>query len=427
MQTERMSLEPGQHSAKTATVKQISDTLWYVRWTARLPTGERIKGRNQAKTRQLARRRAVEAAEARIKNPHAVEWKPSHKLADFVKAVSTPQIESPRLAEASRAAYARDLGLLMGICNSDDHKHSASLKGLMIGSAMRFRTLENCLLEISHLHGYETARGVKVVLGKYVIGQLVRSGAIDHNPLAEIQIDLKTGAKPFDKRPTGKALATEDYFRVVNHLLALKPEAGVAGPKRGRWSKDVIVGRRRNAIDLTLLQAATGLRIGEARQLEWDRHIEVRGGVLYVLVTPEITKTPKGREIPIADLLVAKHLLARRELLPASARYVIGAPSDPDKKWDSRNAREMVADLYKEMSAALNIELMKVLRSHLWRATLNTLTEDRLSVGKRSAMFGHSKEVNVAHYTDVEDVSGMVRIMSELRAEHAESTPKSTL
>lgn len=69
---------------------------------------------------------------------------------------------------------------------------------------------------------------------------------------------------------------------------------------------------------------------------------------------------------------------------------LIGQPADRTKKWDHRNATGSAAELYLKMHKILGIEAFEHERSHVWRATLNTLLVDVLSAEKRSGQFGHS-------------------------------------
>lgn len=197
----------------------------------------------------------------------------------------------------------------------------------------------------------------------------------------------------------GQALTGKEYDKVLNHLLAQTPGKG-DGLTLARS-----IDKRRSVIDLTLLQATTGLRITEARTLTWD-NVEVDGdGQMHLTVTEEISKTHRARTVPVLDDRVQAHLLTRRNTI--GGRYVVGAPGDPDTEWDRANALKAVKKLYIELSTDLAIPLLHDIRSHVWRATLNTLLIELPEV-HRAAYFGHDESVNRTAYTDTTDTTAMV-------------------
>ncbi|OBA30294.1 hypothetical protein A5766_15925 [Gordonia sp. 852002-51296_SCH5728562-b] len=265
-------------------------------------------------------------------------------------------------------------------------------------TAVKYRTLEKALKGIAAEHGSETARQCRGVISKYVITQLIRDEVIDGSPLAGVTIDL--GSVKKSTKPTGGlALGRKDYHRVLHHLLALDPTDGITAPRRGPYTIDHRIAVRRNAIDMMLLQATTGLRIGEARQITWDQSDTTADHRMTVTVTEEISKTKKGRTVPVLNAAASEHLLARRETIGGD--YIVGAPSDPSKVWDQANAQKAARTLYREVADALDIELLRTHLTHVWRATLNTLLLDVLPAEVRAAHFGHDTDQNRRTYTDV--------------------------
>ena len=72
--------------------------------------------------------------------------------------------------------------------------------------------------------------------------------------------------------------------------------------------------------------------------------------------------------------------------------------------------------MYIELAQVLDIELLETARTHVWRATLNSLLLDSVPEVVRAAFFGHDAAVNRSAYTDLTDTSGMVTAARRLRA-----------
>ena len=305
--------------------------------------------------------------------------------------MSGPAIESAKLEEGSKRRYRVALAQLR-----------ARLKAHTIATGTRFRVLEETLQSIAKDHGSESARQARTVLGRYVIQQLIRDELMAGNPLSGMGIDLSSD-KPKPQR-AARALTRKELNAAIDWLLGLDPAEGVEKPARGRWSREDAVAKRRNVIDLALLQACSGLRVAEANALTWDvfdRSAEVTK-----------SKTHKGRVVPLLFPDVVKNLAKRKSL---GGAYVIGAPTDGKKVWDRDNARKECAKLYPEIGTAIKCpEVFDHGRTHLWRESLNSLMLD-VPVEVRAAYFGHDKEVNRRYYTDTTDVSPMVAAAKKLR------------
>ncbi|TFD01326.1 site-specific integrase [Cryobacterium sinapicolor] len=250
-----------------------------------------------------------------------------------------------------------------------------------------------------------------------MLQQLNRDELIHGNPLLGMSIDLKTNAKPVTVERGGKALTRTQYYSVLDFLLDLDPADGQSKPRRGRWSLDDRIAKRRNAIDLTLLQATTGLRVSEANAITFSRHMETEDdGTLHVIVTEDISKTHRERRVPVLDDRVAQRLLTRQNAATGHPAYVIGSPSDGTTIWDRRNCTAEIAKLYVELAQELHIKLLDTSRTHVWRATLNSLLLTQVPEVIRAAFFGHDAAVNRASYTDLTDTSSMVAAARRLRA-----------
>ena len=417
MNTQRAAttrLEPGEHSIDRANPRRREDKgVYWLDWSIRLSDGRMLNKRSQGVTVGEVKRRAKASAKELLTTGGGV-WKTSSKFSEYLNQVSRSAIEKAKLRPNSQTRYLLALSHIAGDCTA--HGHTESLKGHSLGSGTTFRALENCLLEIAILHGAESSRQARSVLSKYVVQQLIRDGVLDHNPLAGMSIDLKSEARPHGRTQGGQALKRSEYNAVLDYLLNLDPAKGQTKPSRGRWSLEDRVAKRRNIIDLTLLQASTGLRVSEANAISWG-HIETAdNGVVHVRITEEISKTHKGRSVPIMDEQVAERILARQNAAKDLTELVIGSPADPTTIWDRDNCRKTAAQFYAELAEALGIELLSTARTHVWRATLNSLTLGDVPEVTRAALFGHDVAVNRAAYTDLSDTSSMVSAVRRLRA-----------
>lgn len=375
-------------------------------WTIALQDGRTLRKTSQAATKGEVRRRAKAKATEILASGVGSVWKNNDKLSKYLVEVSRPAIDSAPLRDSSKSRYRLAVRLLMGECSAE-HVHAHSLRTHTIGSGVRFRVLENCLKEIARLHGEESAHQARSVLSKYVLDELVRDELIPSSPIAGKRIDLARGRAPGSARG-GRALNAEDWSKVVGHLLTLDPAEGIEAPKQGRWTFADRVAVKRNAIDLTLFQAATGLRVGEAVALTWnDIDVDDQGQV-YVTVSDLVSKTHRGRRAPILDRRVAERILARRGSEVSDEDYIIGSPALPTRRWAQRQRGKAIETLYLEMAQELEIKLLLTARSHVWRSTLNTLLLDSVPEAQRAAFFGHNAATNRGHYTDVTDTSAMI-------------------
>lgn len=75
-------------------------------------------------------------------------------------------------------------------------------------------------------------------------------------------------------------------------------------PKRGRYTAEQRTAIRERAVEVTLLQAETGLRISEACRLT-RADVDADADPLTVTVTPGVSKTHRGRTVPVMDPRVA--------------------------------------------------------------------------------------------------------------------------
>ena len=85
---------------------------------------------------------------------------------------------------------------------------------------------------------------------------------------------------------------------------------------------------------------------------------------------------------------------------------MIGSPAKPESRWNQRQRSEHTAVLYDQIAEALDIPEMHVERTHVWRATLNSITaRDGVPEAVRTAHLGHTSAVNRTRYTDLRDMA----------------------
>lgn len=406
-------LDPGEHSIDRATVtervlkgKPVQVLDWAVRLhDGRLLDKQRTQGATATEVKRKAKKRAAELLAGGGHSP----WKGRDPITKYLDEVTAKAFEDAGLRDDTLRQYRRAQAHL-----------KRELTGYSISAAWHYDVLVRALYSIRDENGPESARQAKTVLGKYVAQPLMRHRLTDRYPLQGAKLDLKRGAKPSARPKTGgQGLKPDEQERVIVWLLGLDPAEGVEKPKRGRWGIEVRIAKRRRTIDLTLLQAGTGLRIGEALQVTRKLLYDGDGGVLHVNVTKDIAKTGIARQVPVYDPRIEAHL---RKLLDQGTRpdeYLIGAPSDAMKRWGKTGnggAAQQVAALYQQMAEELDVPLMEHARTHLWRTTLGSrLAEAGVDREDYAATLGHDEETNEKHYTEGVPTS---RLAAAYRAKH---------
>lgn len=392
----RRRLNPGEDSIETVSATKQPNGGYLVQWSICLYDGRvLVRQKSRGKTAGEARANArAKAAELLLNSGNAGKYKPTSAISEYIDDVSQTAVIKADLRPNTRARYDLCLAQL-----------GTALDGHTIATALRFRVLEDALQAIASKHGTESARQARNVLSKYVIGQLIRDDLASGNPLTGMSIDLghhKAKAKPAG----GRALPANAYDRVLVHLLDLDPTEGISAPKRGKYTLADRIGVRRSAIDLTLLQMSTGLRISEARTLAWSDVSTDVDGTLRVTVTEERSKTHRARTVPVLDDRVSAHLSRRRKKTGGS--LVVGAPAKPSTVWEASNAQKAVKRLYAELAEDCDAPLLTEAGSHVWRATLNTMYLGKIPDAVRAAYFGHDEEINRSAYTDTTDTSALL-------------------
>lgn len=411
MTASKSRIAPGQTSIDRAGVRKDGNG-YAIDWRIRLPDGRLLTKRSKGPTKGIARQRARDKAAELLRTQGRTTWKSTDLITDYIEQVSIPMIQgSARLRPRSKARYATVVNLLI-----EAFKTSQSTQGYTIAGGTQFRTLEAVLQEIAQNHGRENAHHARTILSKYVLQNLIRDGLITSNPLLNETIDLGLPMDDDDDKPRrgGHALTLQEYADVVQHLLQIVPEDGISKPKRGCYTLEDRVAKRRNTIDITLLQAATGLRVSEANAITWKDVTFQPNNQAMVHVSKSISKTHRMRDVPVLLPAVVQRLENRWAHRENDSDHVIGAPVDASKQWDAGNCGKATARLYMELADDLHIELLKTARTHVWRTTLNTMLLGSVPEIIRAAYFGHTQEINRDSYTDTTNMQPMLGAFNAL-------------
>lgn len=395
----RVALKPGEHTAGQIKPERQANGAYFGRFSLCLMDGKTVRLKVTAPTVGEWRTKAIAAAEEALRAAgSAGTWKPTSQMSQYIEQVSMPAVQASALRDRSKAKYQHLLNILR-----------EEFRGYSIHDATRFRRLETVLKGIARERGAESGRNARNVLSKWVLQQLIRDEVITGNPLAGMSIDLGS-VKKKAKSAGGKALTDAEYERALDYLLSIDVE-DVPAPKRGRFTTADRVEHRRTTVELTLLQATTGFRIGEALSLRLDE-VEDDGQQITVTVPAERSKTHRGRTVPVLDAHVTQRLRERVERRQEGV-LVFPAPAVPDSAWDQANAQKAVKKLLGEVARECSIPVLTEVSSHVWRATLNTRAMNAgVPAEIRAAYFGHDAEVNRTAYTDVRDTSGLVEALS---------------
>lgn len=416
-------LTAGQHSIDRATPRWSDRAGAYVvDWSVRLHDGKLIEKRSQGQTKGKARLAARQTAQRLLTVSGDSEWSPGDMITDYITQTVPGRIRASKLSDNTVDRYAIVTRLLAGECDQG-HKHRETLRGYSIRDAARTKRLTAVLQDLAATHGPETAHQARSVLSRYVLDPLCDyEEIIDANPIRGRVIDLNGEHRGNGgARDTATALSVDQYWQVVDYLLARGDQAPPGGTPRqhaARQSRYSPV-KWAAARDLILLAAGTGLRASEATALRWE-DVTDDGETMIVPVSPRRSKTGRGRRAAVV-VETAEHLRQRHVDRPDDA-YVIAAPADGSKQWDARARDKAVAAIYVEMADALGIELLRHdMRSHGWRHSLNTITADSVPVEIRSALLGHDERTNRDHYLDDSDLTAVARAVSRRRGLRAVS------
>lgn len=416
MPAAKTRLAPGQTSIERAVPRRAphAEGAWVLDWAVRLHDGRLVKKRSQGPTKGQVRQAARATAQRLLTTSADASWSPGDALTAYISREAIPRIGAAKLAPNSVARYLVVAKLLAGECTVD-HQHVESLKGYSILDGTRTKRLVAVLQDLARTHGPETAHQARSVLSKYILDPLADvEEIIAANPLRGRQISLDGEHRGNGgQRDTASALSREQYWQVVDFFLNRGTEAPAdpdrEKPKHAARNSAHSEAKWAAARDLILLQAGTGLRASEATSLLWEE-VEDDGRTMIVPVSAERSKTKAPRRAAVVAE-VAERLRERHSERPEDA-FVIGAPADGSKPWEPRAKDRTVASLYAEAAEALSLPLLRRdFRSHGWRHTLNTLTAEQVPVEVRSALLGHTEQVNRQHYLDLQDLTAVARAM----------------
>ena len=413
----RPKLKENQHTIATCSKRDLGKTpkkrghTWTCEWRICLNgVTERhvttVTDATEADLVAKAEKTAADLIEHKEERKGTSAWKTTQRMGDFVTSVSMTSVDRVRskqygepLRPKTKARYKYLLGLYAEVCGDAKIRDAAEVDAVI--TAMQ---------RIAEEHRRSTAEQAVKVVSRYVFRRLVKLKLLKYNPMSDLELNdyelPEDPAEPYKGRrqleARGRALTQDEHRRTVDYLLARDP---ATEPAKRRASAV----KAQTAIDMTLLQASTGLRISEARHLRRKDVEEGPDGRLTLEVLDTESKTHKGRKIKVYDPRVAQRIRERLDKLPQSPLTpIFGKPTDPSAVWDRSNAQKAVRRVYDDTADALGIPMLRQVSSHVWRATLNSHWADLgVSAERRAAYFGHSPEMNKTRYTDLTDLSAL--------------------
>ena len=285
MAVPRPRILPGEDTTATSKVVPGKKPGYLsMQWRVCLFSGRVERHVTEVKTTRVSdvRQKAKATARSLLDGSSTGSWRRDSKLSDYIERESIPAIERNQFPKPLRpntqVRYVRCLALL-----------ADELRGMAIADATRPRQLNDALASIASKNGTATARQCGKVASKYVMRRLVTDEVLDHNPLRDLDLELPEHIAR-RKPQGGQALTPDERDRVIAFLIEYVPET-LPQPKRGRYSAEQRTAIRQRAVDVTLLQADTGLRINEACRLT-RADVDVDADPLTVSVTAEVSKTP---------------------------------------------------------------------------------------------------------------------------------------
>ncbi len=385
--------------------------VWMLTWCVRDHNGKLHPKRSQGKTKGLARRRAREKCDEILAVGAGSTWKPSDKCEDYIDQVVIPAIKNSGKKLRTVYDYTRSI------------KHMRTqAKGMPLSAMRKPKNVIRLYEEVAENNGKEAARQMRSVTQNYMFREMILDGLLDTNPTKGMVIPALAVELRDKYTPTA-----DEWWAMLQWVLEDDLEKPMPGKDSPQSKKKSAIARHRRVAELTLLQMATGLRITEALTLTWEHVTINQDGGVWVTVLRELSKTNKGRTVPVLVPKVAEALKrTRAEKRPGD--YVIPQPTS-DKPWDRSNASAGIRDYYDGIAKVSDLHFASEISSHAWRRTLNTMTAGYLPAHVRAAYFGHTEEMNARSYTDPVKVLPVLDTVHELidGMSAEKSTRKSTL
>ncbi|NKY96780.1 hypothetical protein [Nocardiopsis alborubida] len=405
-------LAPGEHTAERSTPRQLADGTYRMTWTLVHRDGRKVRKDSYGATKGETRRKAKRKAEELLRTGGGA-WRLSDQLSDYIDKVTRPALQKAKLADLSREKYEEGLRFLLGDCakcKSKGKRHQHGFNRHTIGSGTAPRALEETFTEIAQLHSLSTAKSCRTVWNKYIAKRLVLDGMMDFNPVKDARLTDLTGVERPQRKRGGRALMRQEYELTLQWLLDADPTDWPVSHKTNGWiwRPELQVSTFLTSIDMTLLQATTGLRQSEGRLVDWSMAHVSGNGVLSIDVPEHVAKGGHPRVVLVLDQRVAERLLKRRDEQGGEG-FIVGAPMDPLKPWHRQRCGQECRELYMRMAKATGIALFEEQRSHLWRTTLRSFFVGQVSEAVLNSQFGHSTEVANLYYTDASDLNGLAQ------------------
>lgn len=399
---------PNGKPAKHFTRKRIDAAI-----EERTPTGRTAHERKvlTQELRACAEKQAKRILEAKKDEEAAAQgtkvWRKTDSAAAYIREVSMSELmDNPEIRDSTRVRYKYQLRAVEKLVGT-----------MTIGDMLLPRTPQNLLRRAEREHGSSAARGMASMLSQYVYGEMIVDRLIEYDPMLLPKnrfknhgINKSTGRRNQEQREGReepgqvRVVTPEERVRVILYLLNYPYRKC----QRGRLMPEQYEYEQRTLVDLTLVQATMGLRVGEALTLTADRVTRDSMGLAVVEVTPSHSKTKRGRIVgtfdPVFGEEVSTRLLKRCEGLGADD-YIFASPMAHDI-WYEANSRKPIRRLYDELADACDVPVLRERLTHIWRASLNTeyaelYTEGRSGMDEstRTALFGHSAKVEREYYT----------------------------
>ena len=395
-------LEPFETSIDTSSVKSLRGGMKMETWRINLG-GIVSKHQTTGKSAREVRAKAYEQAEE-LKRQYLGTWRdsdPNKKMRDYLLGRG--------MEEVANAGTEKSIRERTVYINQRYLKKFAELVGDMtIKQCSQPQMVEILLNKYADLHGHDSAVHCKAVLSKYVYSRLVFHGVVERDPTVG-KMRLNQVKKSRSTLDHGIALGEDTRQRVIAWLVSYDVSRIQA------WGKYSALERQRgqqSLVDITLMQCCTGMRVGEVVHL-MTSDVDVSGDAVIVTVRPEVSKTRKGRAIPVFDEQ-CKDMLQRRTNGVKTNVPVFPVGTDATKTWSDGDLSKRMRKLYDQMADDLGVEELKHVASHVWRATLTTTLKSKgLSPAVIAAYLGHSQDVSERFYTDGIDLAALAEQLGE--------------